>query len=130
MSNSDQQEMLDVLAKQRQHQLQVDRILKIVLPIIAFLLAAICANLNVWSTVLTLVMLCVSFYAVGIKRLPLWHWTTFILIYCLIDNILSYGSFQINGFARHFGTMTTFLWILGIGRPYFDHWLMKKEQDK
>ena len=47
MVSPDQKEMLDVLEKQRQHQLRVDRVLKIVLPIVAFLLMVICANMNV-----------------------------------------------------------------------------------
>ena len=41
MVNPDQQEMFDVLEKQQQHQRQVDRALKIVLPIVAFLIATI-----------------------------------------------------------------------------------------
>ena len=41
MVSPDQKEMLDVLEKQRQHQLRVDRVLKIVLPIVAFLLTVI-----------------------------------------------------------------------------------------
>ena len=123
----DDKNMFDVLAQQRQHQLQVDRILKIVLPIVAFLLTVICANMNMWSTLLTFIVLWIAFYAVGIKRLPLWHWITVILIYALIDNILSYGKFQQSGFSRHFGTMFIFLGIVGVGRPYFDRWLMKKK---
>jgi hypothetical protein len=35
MVNLDQQEMFDVLEKQQQHQRQVDRVLKIVLPIVS-----------------------------------------------------------------------------------------------
>ena len=57
MVSPDQKEMLDVLEKQRQHQLRVDRVLKIVLPIVAFLLMVICANMNVWSTIFTFVVL-------------------------------------------------------------------------
>ena len=98
MVSPDQKEMLDVLENQRQHQLRVDRVLKIVLPIVAFLLMVICANMNVWSTIFTFVVLWIAFYAVGIKRLPLWHWIIVIVVYCLIDNILSYGSFNQSGF--------------------------------
>ena len=50
----EQNEMFDVLDKQRQHQRQVDRVLKIVLPIVAFLMAVICANMNIWSPIFTL----------------------------------------------------------------------------
>ncbi|HRO79271.1 MULTISPECIES: hypothetical protein [Acinetobacter] len=126
MVSPDQKEMFDVLEKQRQHQLRVDRVLKIVLPIVAFLLMVICANMNVWSTIFTFIVLWVAFYAVGIKRLPLWHWLIVIVVYCLIDNILSYGSFNQSGFSRQFGAMFIFLGIVGVGRRYFDRWLMKE----
>lgn len=126
MVNSDQKEMFDVLEKQQQHQRRMDRVLKIVLPIVAFLLTAICANLNIWSTLLTFVILWIAFYATAIKRLPLWHWIVVIIVYCLLDNVLSYPSFYLSAFNRQFGTMFIFLGIFAIGRPYFDRWLMKK----
>lgn len=47
MINPDQQEMFDKLDKQQQHQRKLDRVLKIVLPIVAFLVATICANMNI-----------------------------------------------------------------------------------
>jgi hypothetical protein len=50
MPAQDQNKLFDVLAQQRQHQLLVDRVLKVVLPIIAFLLSVICANYNWQST--------------------------------------------------------------------------------
>lgn len=126
MVTPDQKEMFDVLDKQQQHQRQVDRVLKVVLPIVAFLLTVICANMNIWSTVLTFIVLWIAFYATAIKRLTLWHWIIVILIYCLLDNVLSYGTFNISGFSRQFGSMFIFLGIFSIGRPYFDRWLMKK----
>lgn len=122
----DQNEMFDVLEKQRQHQRQVDRVLKIVLPIVAFLMAVICANMNICSPIFTFAILWIAFYFVGIKRMSLWHWLVAILVYCLVDNILSYGSFNQTGFTRQFGTMFIFLGVVGVGRPYFDRWLMKK----
>jgi hypothetical protein len=125
MVNPDQNEMFDVLEKQRKHQLQVDRVLKIVIPVVAFLLCVICANFNKWSTLFTFVMLWISFYAVAIKRSALWYWIVAIIVYCLLDNILSYGDFKYYPFIRQFGTMFIFLGIFGIGRPYFDRWLMK-----
>lgn len=130
MINPDQKEMLDVLDRQRQHQLQVDRALKIVLPIVAFLLTMICANLNVWSTIFSFVVLWVSFYAVGIKRYILWHWVFILVAYCFLDNILSYGEFHRAGFNRQFITMVVFLGIVGIGRRYFDRWWMEKNKNK
>lgn len=83
MSQQDQKEMFDVLAQQQQHQLLVNRVLKVVLPIMAFLLSVICANLNWQSTLGTFVILTIAFYAVGIKRLTLWHWLTVIVVYAV-----------------------------------------------
>ena len=125
MVNTDQQEMFDVLEKQQQHQRQVDRVLKIVLPIVAFLIATICANMNIASPIGTLIILIVAFWMVSIKRQNLWYWLTAILVYCLIDNYLSYGAFRLPSFSRQFGTMFTFVGIFGLGRPYIDRWLMK-----
>ena len=70
--NTDQHKLFDELEKQHQHQRQMDRVLAIVFPIIAFLLTVICANMNIWSTVCTYILLWVAFWAVGIRRLPLW----------------------------------------------------------
>ena len=128
MVSPDQNEMFDVLEKQRQHQRQVDRVLKIVLPIVAFLMAVICANMNIWSALFTFVMLWIAFYAVGIKRYTLWHWLTIILVYCLIDNVLSYGEFYRPGFNRHFISLFIFVGIVGVGRRYFDRWWMEKNK--
>lgn len=125
MASPDQKEMFDVLEIQRQHQRQVDRVLKIVLPVTAFLLAVICANMNIGSTLGTLVMLIIAFWMVGIKRQNLWSWLLAVTAYCLIDNVLSFGSFAFPAFSRQCGTMLTFVGILGIGRPYIDRWLMK-----
>lgn len=122
----DEKDMFEVLEKQQQHQRQVDRVFKIVLPITAFLLSVICANMNWASWLGTFIILTIAFYAVGIKCLPLWHWLVIVLIYCLIDNFLTYKTLHISGLSRQFGTMFIFLGIVGIGRPYFDRWLMKK----
>lgn len=126
MQNQDQKEMLDVLAQQHQHQLKVDRILKIVLPIVAFLLSVICANLNWQSTLGTFLILTIAFYAVGIKRLTLWHWLTIIVLYVLADNYFSFNGFDITRLRFQLITMFIFVGIVGIGRPYIDRWLMKK----
>lgn len=126
MVSPDQKEMLDVLEQQRQNQLQVDRVLKIVIPVTAFLLTVICANMNIWSTIFTFIVLWVAFYAVSIKRWPLWHWAIAIAVYCIIDNALSHGEFQQRQFGLQFGAMFIFLGIFGVGRRYFDRWLMKK----
>lgn len=126
MSSPDQDKLFEVLEQQKLHQQRVDRVLKIVIPITAFLLAVICANLNIWSTVLSFVMMWIAFYAVSIKQFPLWHWVIFIALYCLIDNILTYGSYNQSGFSRQFGAMFIFLGVFGVGRRYFDRWSMNK----
>jgi hypothetical protein len=125
MVNSDQQQMFDVLEKQRQHQLKVDRVLKIVLPIVGFLLSVMCANLNRLSLIFTIVISIIALWKVGIKRQALWIWTTVVALYCLLDNLYSFGSFDLKRYVYQFGSITTFVWIMGIGRPYIDRWLMK-----
>ena len=125
MVNPDQQQMFDVLEKQRQHQLKVDRVLKIVLPIVGFLLSVMCANLNRLSLIFTIVISIIALWKVGIKRQALWIWTTVVALYCFLDNLYSFGSFDLKRYVYQFGSITTFIWIMGIGRPYIDRWLMK-----
>src|SRR5690606_36637838 len=125
MVSPDQQKMLDVLEKQRLHQLRVDRVLKIVLPIVGFLLSVMCANLNRLSLIFTIVISITALWMVGIKRQALWIWTTVVVLYCLLDNFYSFGSFDLKRYLYQFGSITTFIWIMGIGRPYIDRWLMK-----
>lgn len=125
MVNSDQQQMFDVLEKQRQHQLKVDRVLKIVLPIVGFLLSVMCANLNRLSLIFTIVISIIALWKVAIKRQALWIWTTVVALYCLLDNLYSFGAFDLKRYIYQFGSITTFVWIMGIGRPYIDRWLMK-----
>ena len=123
-------EMFDVLAQQRQHQLLVDRVLKVVLPIVAFLLSVICANLNWQSTLGTFVILTIAFYAVGIYRLTLWHWLTVIAIYAVVDNYFSFNGIDPTRLRFQLATMLVFVGIVGIGRPYIDRWLMKSNNPK
>lgn len=126
MTNPDQTQLFEVLDLQRQHQKRVDRVMYIVLPIMAFLLSVICANLNWQSTLGTFLILLIAFYAVGIKRQRNWLWLTIITIYSLVDIYFSYhGQLPTSAIGRHAGTMLTFTGILGIGRSYFDRWLMK-----
>jgi len=125
MSNSDQDHMFNILDKQRQNQLKVDRILKIVLPLTAFLLSVICANLNWQSTLGTFVILTIAFLAVGIQRQNLWIWLLVFVVYCGLDNYLSFGQFNLIALRLRLGSMLLFTLIIGIGRPYIDRWLMK-----
>lgn len=125
MSNSDQDHMFNILDKQRKNQLKVDRILKIVLPLTAFLLSVICANLNWQSTLGTFVILTIAFLAVGIQRQNLWIWLLVLVVYCGLDNYLSFGQFNFIALRLQLGSMLLFTLIIGIGRPYIDRWLMK-----
>lgn len=50
-------------------------------------------------------ILTVTFIAVGVKRLPLWHWLIVITIYCLVDNYLSYGQLDVTHLRLQLGTM-------------------------
>ena len=125
MSNSDQDHMFNILDKQRQNQLKVDRILKIVLPLTAFLLSVICANLNWQSTLGTFVILTIAFLAVGIQRQNLWIWLLVLVVYCGLDNYLSFGQFNLIALRLQLGSMLLFTLIIGIGRPYIDRWFMK-----
>ncbi|OJU91273.1 MAG: hypothetical protein BGO19_14115 [Acinetobacter sp. 38-8] len=125
MPAQDQNKLFDVLAQQRQHQFLVDRVLKVVLPIIAFLLSVICANYNWQSTLGTFVILIIAFYAVGIYRLTLWHWLIVIVLYTLIDNYFSFNGINQTRLVFQLISMVVFVGIVGIGRPYIDRWLMK-----
>ena len=118
MSNSDQDHMFNILDKQRKNQLKVDRILKIVLPLTAFLLSVICANLNWQSTLGTFVILTLAFLAVGIQRQNLWIWLLVLVVYCGLDNYLSFGQFNLIALRLQLGSMLLFTLIIGIGRPY------------
>ena len=124
MQPQNQKEMFDVLAQQRQHQLLVDRALKVVLPIMAFLLSVICANLNWQSTLGTFVVLTIAFYAVGIQRFTLWHWLVVIVLYVFADNYFSFNGIDPSRLRFQLVTMLVFVGIVGIGRPYIDRWFM------
>ena len=125
MQPQNQKEMFDVLAQQRQHQLLVDRALKVVLPIMAFLLSVICANLNWQSTLGTFVVLTIAFYAVGIQRFTLWHWLVVIALYVFDDNYFSFNGIDPSRLRFQLATMLVFVGIVGIGRSYIYRWLMK-----
>lgn len=126
LDQSDQNQFLDVLDQQKIHQRKVDRVLYIVLPVIAFLLCVMCANYNWQSTLGTFLMLLVAFIAVGIRRLNLRLWLVIVAVYSLVDIYLTYsGQLPIQAVGRQMGTMLSFVGILGIGRPYIDRWLMK-----
>lgn len=127
MSRSDQDQLFDLLGKQRQTQLKVDRIFKIIVPLTAFLLSVICANLNWQSTLGTFIILTIALYAVSVKRLTLWHWLLVLTVYAGLDNYLSYGGLNFSRLQLQLGCMLVFTLIFGVGRPYIDRWWMKSE---
>ena len=126
----DQHELLEVLHKLIAQPTEIDRILKVVLPILAFLLCVICANYNWQSTLGTLIVLIVAFWAVGIKRMNLYLWLAIIAIYCLIDIYFSYGTIQPTALGRQMGTMLTFTGIVGFSRPYIDGWFIRSKNNQ
>lgn len=126
----DQKELFETLEKQRQQQAEIDRILKIALPIMAFLLCVICANYNWQSTLGTLIVLTVAFLAVGIKRMNLYLWLGIIAVYCLIDIYFSYGGLPPSALGRQMGTMLTFTAIVGYSRPYIDGWYIRSKNSQ
>ena len=126
----DQKELFETLEKQRQQQAEIDRILKIALPIMAFLLCVICANYNWQSTLGTLIVLTIAFFAVGIKRMNLYLWLAIIAVYCLIDIYFSYGSIPPSALGRQMGTMLTFTAIVGYSRPYIDGWYIRSKNNQ
>ena len=118
----DQKELFEGLLKQHQQHAEIDRILKITLPIMAFLLCVICANYNWQSTLGTLIILILAFFAVGIKRMNLYLWLAIIAVYCLVDIYFSYGTINPSALGRQMGTMLTLTSIVGLSRPYIDNW--------
>lgn len=125
---NDQKNMLDVLEQQQLYLHQVDRALKIALPITAFLLSVICANFNTYSFIGTLIILIVTFYATAIKRMSVHLWLSIIIAYCLVDIFLSYGAFPPSALGRQLGTMLTFTAIIGFSRPYIDQWYLTSKE--
>lgn len=127
MVNPEQQHMLDQLAEQKLRQQQVDRILKMVIPVVSFLITVICANLNWQSTLGTFIVFWLGLYAVGVKRCNLYYSLAAVAVYCLIDIYFSFhGNIPIQAVGRQMGTLLTFMLILGLSRPYIDRWMVKK----
>ncbi len=129
MSPSDHKTMFDELDRQRQQQKRVDRIMYVVIPIAALLITTICANMNWQSTLGTLIVLILAFYATCIKRVNLYLCLALITVYCLIDIYLSFnGSLPPSALGRQLGTMLTFTGIFSISRPYIDRWFINSAQ--
>lgn len=122
-----QQELQRALEQQKKNIQELDRILWIALPILAFILSTIFANWNIASTIGTAVVLTIGFISVGIKHKSLTLTLTLVLFYCLADNYLSYGmQFDITGLKRQLLSMILFISIVGLARTFFDRSMMKK----
>jgi hypothetical protein len=52
-------------------------------------------------------------------------WLLVLVVYCGLDNYLSFGQFNLIALRLQLGSMLLFTLIIGIGRPYIDRWLMK-----
>lgn len=126
MAHSDQQELLDALSKQKLTNQKVNRILWIVLPIVAFLVCVICANATISSTIGTFVMLTIAFIAVGIKRWSIFIWIFLVALYCILDNLLTYGTIAVRPLEMQIGTMIVFLIITHMARPYLERLMVEK----
>lgn len=129
MSNQDQQALFSALEQQKIIQKKLDRILYIVLPIVAFLISMICANLNWQSTIGTFLILTIALIAVGIKRWSVFIWLFILVTYCLIDNVLSYGTLAMKPLQMQLGTLLLFTIITHLTRPYLNN-LMQRSSVK
>lgn len=126
---SHQEALEQALAAQQKHSQQLDRILWYVLPILAILLSVVFANLNIWSTIGTAFVLCISFVMVGIKKKSLTITLAVVLLYCLVDNYLSYGmQFNVGGLKRQLLSMVLFISLIGLSRPMFERAMMNRQQ--
>lgn len=130
----DEEQQLDAALKLHEEtDQQINRAFKIVLPIIAFLIAAIAANMPIYSFIATFVMSTVAFLAVGIKKHNILAWVAVLASYAIIDNLLSYGTLNPSGLSRHLGTMLIFLALIHFTRPYLGKWVVRsklKQQEK
>ena len=124
------QEVLEkALAAQQKLSQQLDRILWYVLPILAILLSVVFANWNIWSTIGTAFVLSVSFVMVGIKKKSLTITLAVVLLYCMVDNYLSYGmQFNVGGLKRQLLSMVLFISLIGLSRPMFERAMMNRQQ--
>lgn len=126
MNNQDQKALLDALSRQEATQKKVNKMLMIVLPIIGFMVCVMCANMSWQSTVGTFVMLTTALLAVGIKRWPIFIWLFLIAVYCLADNVLTYGTFATRPLQIQMGTMMVFTVITHMARPYLERLMTEK----
>ncbi|KAA8732148.1 hypothetical protein F4V57_11045 [Acinetobacter qingfengensis] len=127
MSHPDpDRELQQALEKRQKNIHELNRILWVVLPTLALLISMIVANYNIWSTLFSFIVLSTAFILVGIKQKNLSLVLVLTLIYCLIDNYLSY-QYQLNssGLKRQL-LMLLFITIIGLGRNFADRAMLNK----
>jgi hypothetical protein len=126
-SQDHQQELDQALAKSQKNARELDRILWIVLPILAFLLSMIIANFTIASTIGSFVVMLVAFISVGIKKYSLLWVLSLSLLYCLIDNYWSYQlSLNSKGLQRQL-LMLLFISIVAMSRRFAERALMNRQ---
>jgi hypothetical protein len=125
---SHQEALEQALVAQQKYGQQLDRILWYVLPVLAILLSVVFANWNIWSTIGTAFVLCISFVMVGINKKSLTITLAVVLLYCLVDNYLSYGmQFNVGGLKRQLLSMILFISLIGLSRPMFERAMMNRQ---
>lgn len=123
---SENDPLFSLLERQNQKLRQLDRVLWWVLPIVAFLLSVMCANFNWQSTLGTFVVLMIALCGAGILRWNIPATVAAVVLYACLDNFLSYGQMYWPHLRLQLGTMLIFVGMVGVGRPYIDHWLLHK----
>lgn len=123
-----QQSLEQALNEQHQAIRQVDKVLMIVFPIMAFLLSVMTANFNWQSTVGTFLMAWLAFYAVGIRKQNVFIWLALVAIYTVVDNFFSYnGVPNVNRLTLPLGSIIAFVIIIHIFRPMLNTWFLRSK---
>ena len=121
-----QDELQQALEKKQKNSKDINRIMWIVLPILAFLVTGIIANLNIPSLILTYIVMLLAFVAVGIKQYSLIVVLLASLLYCLVDNYFSFHmQFNLSGLRNQL-LMLLFILVVYIARISSERALMNK----
>lgn len=124
VTTNDNQTALTQLAQYTQ---QINRTLKIALPIFAFLLAVVFANFNLISPFTTFLVLALAFLMVGVWRSYVLATFILLILYCVVDNYLSFGQhFAQQAFIRQCAPMLLFTAIVWYTRRTADRTLRKR----
>ncbi|MFB2539558.1 MULTISPECIES: hypothetical protein [unclassified Acinetobacter] len=117
----------DVYAKLTADLKKLDKMLWFALPIFGLLLSFLFANLTWFSTLFTPIIFIGALVAVGIKKYSLTLTIIFCVMYCFIDNYISYNyQFSVTGLKRQALTMVLFISAVGLARPMIERALFKK----